>query len=185
MIAVLGKQGITFSDVVMRAPRNISDLLRIVCIHEIVGRNPRESFPCTLPITSVSISLRALAEKAAGKNRFLRLRAVILALRSRMASETAEALGVRRRTVQQWVARLQCRGGRWRDRSLPCRLNDDQLEQLRRRIDTEPTLEDAARTLRGPEVRALLEREFGASFGPAAVYFFLQRLRYESLGPLP
>lgn len=133
--------------------------------------------------------LEALAEKAAGKNRFLRLRAVILALRGRTAIEIAEALGVGRRTVQQWVARYNAEGVEGLDdrpgRGRPCRLSDEQLEQLRRRIDAGPTPEDAACTLRGPEVRALLQREFGVSYSPAAVYFLLHRLGYEPLDPRP
>ena len=49
------------------------------------------------------------------------------------------------------------------------RLSDDQREQLRRGIDAGPTHEDAACALRGPEVRSLLQHEFGVSSRPAAV----------------
>lgn len=44
--------------------------------------------------------LESIASQAADKNRFRRIRAVILAIRGRTASEIAEALGGRRRTVQ-------------------------------------------------------------------------------------
>jgi transposase len=133
--------------------------------------------------------LESLAAQEADKNRFRRLRAVILALRGRTAPQIAEALGGGRRTVQQWIARYNAEGidglndkpGRGR----PCRLSDDQLVELRQRIDAGPTPEDGVCTLRGPEVRALLEREFGVAYSPAAIYFLLHRLGYEPLDPRP
>ena len=133
--------------------------------------------------------LQALADREAGKTRFLRLRAVILALGGRSAPEVAQALGAGRRTVQEWVKRYNAEGldglvdrpGRGR----PCRLTEEPLAQLRDRIDAGPAPEDGACTLRGPEVRALLEREFGVAYSPAAVYFLLHRLGYEPLDPRP
>jgi transposase len=133
--------------------------------------------------------LQVLADREVSKNRFLRLRAVILALNGRTAPEIAAALGVGRRTVQEWVIRyngegvdgLSDRPGRGR----PCRLTAVQLEQLRLRIDTGPLPEDGTCTLRGPEVRALLKREFGVAYSLAAVYFLLPRLGYEPLDPRP
>jgi transposase len=133
--------------------------------------------------------LQALADQEAGKTRFLRLRAVILAQAGRSAPEIAQALGAGRRTVQEWVRRYNAEGldglvdrpGRGR----PCRLTEEQLARLRDRIDAGPTPEDGTCTLRGPEVRALLEREFGVAYSPAAVYFLLHRLGYEPLDPRP
>ena len=133
--------------------------------------------------------LEALADRETGKSRFLRLRIVILALGGRTAPEIAQALGVGRRTVQSWVARyndggidgLADRPGHGR----PCRLSEQQREQLRRRIDAGPTPGDGTCTLRGPEVRDLLRREYGVSYSPAAAYFLLHRLGYEPLVPRP
>jgi putative transposase len=133
--------------------------------------------------------LQALADREASKTRFLRLRALILALNGRTALEISAALGVGRRTVQEWVIRyngegvagLSDRPGRGR----PCRLTAAQLEELRLRIDTGPLPEDRTCTLRGPEVRALLKREFGVAYSLAAVYFLLHRLGYEPLDPRP
>lgn len=133
--------------------------------------------------------LQSLADQEAGKTRFLRLRAVILALEGRTAPEIAAALGAGRRTIQEWVARYNAEGpdgladrpGRGR----PCRLSAEQLARLRERIDAGPTPEDGACTLRGPEVRALLTREFGVAYSLPAVYFLLHRLGYEPLDPRP
>jgi transposase len=133
--------------------------------------------------------LQSLADRAAGKTRFLRLRAVILALGGRTAPEIAAALGAGRRTVQEWVARYNAEGLDGLDdrpgRGRPCRLSAPQLERLRRRIDAGPTPEDGTCTLRGPEIRALLEREFGVAYSLPAVYFLLHRLGYEPLDPRP
>jgi transposase len=133
--------------------------------------------------------LQSLADREAGKTRFLRLRAVILARAGRSAPEIAQALGAGRRTVREWVRRHNAEGldglvdrpGRGR----PCRLTGAQLARLRERIDAGPTPEDGTCTLRGPEVRALLEREFGVAYSPAAVYFLPHRLGYEPLDPRP
>jgi transposase len=133
--------------------------------------------------------LQSLADQEAGKARFLRLRAVILALGGRSAPEIAAALGAGRRTVQEWVARYNAEGvdglsdrpGRGR----PCRLTAAQLERLRSRIDAGPRPEDGACTLRGPEIRALLAREFGVAYSLPAVYCLLHRLGYEPLDPRP
>ncbi|WP_020467091.1 helix-turn-helix domain-containing protein [Singulisphaera acidiphila] len=54
--------------------------------------------------------LQSLAERQPHKRCFLRFRAVILALRGRTAPEIAEALGVSRRAVQDWVARYNAKG---------------------------------------------------------------------------
>ena len=133
--------------------------------------------------------LQAHADRETDKNRFLRLRAVILALGGRSAPQIAEALGAGRRTVQQWVACYNAEGvdgladrpGRGR----PCRLTDPQIERLRGRLDAGPRPEDGTCTLRGPEIRALLAREFGVAYSLPAVYCLLHRLGYEPLDPRP
>jgi predicted transcriptional regulator len=94
--------------------------------------------------------LQFLADREPGKARFLRLRAVILALAGRSAPEIARALGTGRRTVQEWVEGDNAEGldglvdrpGRGR----PCRLTPPQPVQLRRRIDAGPAPEDGACT---------------------------------------
>jgi transposase len=133
--------------------------------------------------------LQILADLEHRKTHFLRLRAVILALSGRTAPEIAEALGTGRRTVQEWIRRYNLEGldglndrpGRGRR----CKLTDEQLQRLRDRIAAGPFPEDRTCTLRGPEIRALLKREFGVAYSLAAVYFLLHRLGYEPLVPRP
>jgi transposase len=132
-------------------------------------------------------ALQALADQEPDKRRFLRLRAVILALRSHSAPEIAEALGVSRRAIQDWVARYNTKGpDGLADRpksGRPSLLTDSQIEQLRQRIDAGPRPEDDVCTLRGPEIRAILAREFGVAYSRPAVYFLLHRLGYACLDP--
>jgi transposase len=133
--------------------------------------------------------LRALAGAATEKRRFLRLRAVILASEGRTAPEVAAALGCSRRAAQGWVARYNAEGpDGFGERPRPGRpsfLTPEMADRLRLRIDAGPAPEDGTCTLRGPEVRALLGREFGVLYSLPAVYALLHRLGYSCLDPRP
>lgn len=133
--------------------------------------------------------LVAPAESASSKRRFLRIRAVILAAQGRTAPEVASALGCSRRAAQAWVARYNHEAvAGFDERPRPGRpafLDAEAAERLRARLDAGPTAEDAACTLRGPEVRALLGREFGVLYSMPAVYALLHRLGYSCLDPRP
>lgn len=133
--------------------------------------------------------LRALAGAASDKRRFLRIRAIILALEGRTAPEVAAALGCSRRAAQEWVARYNAEGLAGLDErprsGRPSFLDGPATERLRARLDAGPTAADAACTLRGPEIRALLEREFGVLYSLPAVYALLHRLGYSCLDPRP
>ena len=133
--------------------------------------------------------LVALADAASSKRRFLRIRAVILAAEGRTAPEVAAALGCSRRAAQAWVARYNDAGpAGFDDRprtGRPPFLDPEAAERLRARLDAGPTAEDGTCTLRGPEVRALLGREFGVAYSLPAVYALLHRLGHSCLDPRP
>ena len=133
--------------------------------------------------------LRALADATPGRRRFLRIRAVILAVEGRTAPEVAAALGCSRRAAQAWVARYNDEAAAGFDeRPRPGRppfLDAEAAERLRARLDAGPAAEDGTCTLRGPEVRALLGREFGVFYSLPAVYALLHRLGYSCLDPRP
>ena len=133
--------------------------------------------------------LQDLAASEGGKRRFLRIRAVILALQGRTAVAVAAALGVSRRAVQGWIGRYNIDGpdglaDRLRS-GRPCRLTADQLARLRDRVEAGPLPDDGVCTLRGPEVRAILGREFGVRYSQAAVYVLLHKVGLSSLDPRP
>jgi transposase len=133
--------------------------------------------------------LRALADAAPGRRRFLRIRAVLLAAEGRTAPEVAAALGCSRRAAQAWVARYNDEGAAAFDErprtGRPPFLDVEAAARLRARLDAGPADGDAACTLRGPEIREVLRREFGVRYSPSAVYALLHRLGYSCLDPRP
>ncbi len=133
--------------------------------------------------------LRTLANASPGRRRFLRIRAVILAAQGRTAPEVASALGCSRRAAKGWVARSADEGEAGFDErprtGRPTFLDAEAAERLRARLDAGPTAEDAACTLRGPEVRSILDRKFGILYSLPAVYAPLHRLGDSCLDPRP
>jgi transposase len=120
---------------------------------------------------------------------WVRFQAIVLAARGRTALDIAQALGCSRRAVQQWVAKYN-RGGpdALTERphpGRPRRLPTDQYERLRQRLDAPPRPEDGVCALRGPEIRRILEQEFGVTISLRAVYDLLDRIGYSSLMPRP
>jgi transposase len=118
-----------------------------------------------------------------------RVQAVVLAKRGDTAPAIARALGVSRRAVQAWVAAYN-RGGleMLPDRTHPGRapiLPRTEEGRFLERIDAPPRPEDGVCTLRGVDIRRILEREFDARYSLDGVYKLLDRLEYRSLMPRP
>ena len=133
--------------------------------------------------------LQRLAKAIAAKRVWLRYQAVILAAQGRSAAEVASALGCSVRAVQDWVARYN-RGGpeALRERphpGRPPRLAGPELARFRERLEAGPTPEDGICTFYGPDLRRILEREFGVLLGLQAVYDLLHRHGFSSLMPRP
>jgi putative transposase len=118
-----------------------------------------------------------------------RLTAVRLALLGQTAAQVADQVLLSERQVRTWVARyngggpdaLADRPGRGRKGPLPA----DQEEQLRDRLRAGPTDADGVCTLRGADVRRILEEEFGVLRSLQATYDLLHRLGFEPLRPRP
>jgi transposase len=133
--------------------------------------------------------LQRLAKAIDGKRVWLRYQAVILATQGRSAAGVAQALGCSVRAVQAWVARYN-RGGPEALREKPHpgrppRLAGPELERFRARVEAGPTPEDGICTFYGPDLRRILEREFGVPLGLQAVYDLLHRHGFSSLMPRP
>lgn len=119
----------------------------------------------------------------------VRLQAIVLAKRGRTAPEVADALGVSRRTIQQWIRRyndtgidgLRHRPGQGR-RS---KLSSKEKDSLIARIERGALSEDQVCTLRGRDFQRILEREFGKLYRLSSVYALLHRLGYSCLMPRP
>jgi transposase len=118
-----------------------------------------------------------------------RLAAVRLALLGSTAAQVAEQVFLSERQVRVWIARyndgstdaLADRPGRGRKPPL----TDDQEQQLRGRLRAGPTDADGVCTLRGEDVRRILQAEFGLVRSLQAVYDLLHRLGFEPLRPRP
>ena len=112
-----------------------------------------------------------------------RYRAVLLALEGRPASEIVEKLSRSRNFVQRWVyayrdgglsaIRITPQPGR--PTKLPRRHEQALLDRLRQ----------DGRILRGRDIMAILEREFGVCYSLPGAYDLLHRLGYEPLKPRP
>jgi transposase len=118
-----------------------------------------------------------------------RLRAVLLALEGEGAVAIAKTLCRSRRSVQDWVyayrdggidqLKPKPRPGR------PTKLPREREAELRARLDAGPRASDGVCTLRGKDVVAILEREFGVKYSLDGAYDLLERLGYSCLSPRP
>jgi transposase len=138
-----------------------------------------------LPLKQLQDLAKAIAEKRV----WVRYQAVILASQGRSAAGIASALGCSVRSAQGWVARYN-RGGpeALRERphtGRPPRLAGPELARFRERLEAGPTPEDGICTFYGPDLRRILEREFGVLLGLQAVYDLLHRHGFSSLMPRP
>jgi transposase len=134
-------------------------------------------------------ALRELARAQEGRRAWKRYQAVVLAKQGKTAEEVAEAPDCGARTVQTWVGKYNAGGaGALAERprtGRPTTLPRDQEDRLRQRLDSPPRPEDGTCALHGPDVRRILEREFGALYALQGVYDLLHRLGYSSLMPRP
>lgn len=118
-----------------------------------------------------------------------RIRAVYLGLMGKSAPEIAKLLGFSRRTIQEWVyaynqnglAGLQDSPGR----GTGCKLNTNQMQWLRQRIDEGPRPEDGVCVLRGKEIQRIIAEQFKITYSLSAVYKLLHRLGYSYVSSRP
>ena len=118
-----------------------------------------------------------------------RLRAVVAALQGDDAPTIARVLGRSRRQVQSWVYA-------YRDGGLDAlhppprtgrvpRLRGELVDKLKARIDAGPTSKDKVCTLRGKDIKRIINDELGVKLSVSAAYATLHRLGYSCLAPRP
>ena len=117
-----------------------------------------------------------------------RHRAVLKAIDGGEAEVIAQEIHRSRRFVQEWAYRYRDEGiAGLRDKprpGKPCKLSVEEQERFRRRILNGPTEADGlVCTLRGPEARRILEKEFGKKYALGAVYDLMHRLGLSPLRP--
>jgi transposase len=134
--------------------------------------------------------LRRLARREAKGRVAVRMLAIASAMQNKTAPQVAGELGVARRTVQDWVRwynlggidSLRDDGGRGRKPPLDA----GERERLKARLDAGPTDADGGVcTLRGSDVRRILEDEFGKVRCLSSVYELLHAIGYNDLVPRP
>ena len=134
--------------------------------------------------------LQAWAKRHSQKRRiWVRFQAVVLAGQGRTTPDIAQALGVSRRAVQEWVAKYN-RGGpeallERLHPGRPRRLAPDRYDELKQRLDAPPRPDDAVCVLRGAEIQRILEQEFAVILSVRSVYNLLGYLDYSHLMPRP
>jgi len=133
--------------------------------------------------------LRERARTQTHAKRRDRCRAVLLALEGKETLEIARAVGRSRKFVQEWVYRYRDRGlDGLAGKVYPGRkskLTAEQEQTLKSRLDAGAREEDGVCTLRGQDIRRIIEAEFGVLYAKNAVYDLLRRLDYSSLKPRP
>lgn len=104
-------------------------------------------------------------------------------------TQVAEAVGRSRQFVDEWARRYRAGGfaaivpGKARGKSP--KLTPEQDEILRQRLNVGATEADGVCTLRGCDIRRIVEEEFGVVHTIGGIYYVLKRIGYSTLVPRP
>ena len=133
--------------------------------------------------------LRAAVQRVPDADERDRIRMVLHAKEGQTGAAIAQRLGYTDRAVRKWIRRYN-EGGLEGLRDLPRsgrprHLDAAKEEEVRRRLDAGAQPRDGVCTLRGEDVRRILEEEFGARYSLGGAYVVLHRLGYSSLVPRP
>lgn len=136
-----------------------------------------------------SSELKQLFRKEKNARLATRIRAVYLAVMGKSAPEIAVLLGYRRRTIQKWIYSynrlgldgLQDTSGRGQR----CKLNDDQLQWLRQRLEEGPPPESGLSVFHGKDIQLMIHQQFGVTYHLHSIYKILHRLGYSYVSSRP
>jgi transposase len=133
--------------------------------------------------------LKLMAHKEKDAEQRDRYRAALMAIQEQEAPVIAAALDRSRRFVQRWAYAYRDGGvealkDKPRGGSKP-KFPHARAAELKARLDAGPRPEDGVCTLRGKDVRSILEREFGVKVSLNGAYRTLYRLGYSCLVPRP
>jgi len=133
--------------------------------------------------------LRAAVRTEAKAHGQLRLRALLAVAAGEHVPRVAQLFHVAERALRNWVNTYNRQGlARLRDRrgGRRCRLAVPELAHVRARLLAEPTTADGVCSLRGVDIRRILQEEFGTAYARSSVYYFLHRtLGFSYLKPRP
>jgi len=133
--------------------------------------------------------LKRLFRKEKDPRTASRIRAVYLALMDKNAPEIAKILGYSRRTVQNWIYVYNKKGllglkdnfGR----GSKSKLNEDQIQWLRQRIDEGPKPADSICVFHARDIQRIIKQKFGVDYHLSSVYRLLHKLGYSYVSSRP
>ena len=133
--------------------------------------------------------LQAAVRRTADADERDRVRMVVHAKKGETGKAIGQQLGCSDRVVRKWVRRYN-KGGLAGLKDLPRSGRPRHLEpaiedDVRRRLEAGAQVQDGVCSLRGEDVRRILEEEFGARYSLSGTYVVLHRLGYSSLVPRP
>jgi transposase len=134
--------------------------------------------PIAITRTGAIQELTAAVRTARKASQERRLRALLAVAKGHRVPRVARTLSVAERAVRNWVHRynrIGLEGVRDRRSGRKCRLSREQLARVRARLLAGPRPEDGVCSLRGVDIRRILEEEFGAKYARSSVYYFLHR----------
>ena len=118
-----------------------------------------------------------------------RIRAVYLALMDKNAPEIAKILGYSRRTVQNWIYLYNKKGlPGLKDnsgRGSKSKLNEDQTQWLRQRIEQGPKPADGICVFHAGDIQRIIKQKFGVDYHISSVYRLLHKLGYSYVSSRP
>jgi len=136
-----------------------------------------------------SKELKKLARQEKDPKIAVRIRAVYLALMEKTVEQIAENLGYCRRTVQRWVQQYNRYGLEGiqdaKGRGKKSRLNDDQIQWLRQRIDEGPKPEDRISVFYAKDIKRIINKQFGIDYHLHSVQRLLKKLGYSYVSSRP
>ena len=133
--------------------------------------------------------LKQLFRKEKDSTLATRIRAIYLGLMDKTAPEIAKMLGYSRRTVQNWIHAYNQKGLEGLQdspgRGTRCKLNQDQLQWLRQRIEEGPRPEDGVCVFHGKDIQKIIKQQFGVDYCLNSIYSLLRRLGYSYVSSRP
>lgn len=133
--------------------------------------------------------LKKIFRKEKDPRRAVRIRAVYLALMGKTAPQIADVLSYTRRVVQSWIYSYNRHGldglNEQAGRGTKARLNADQLQWLKQRIDQGPVQDDGVCVFHAADIGHIIQQQFGISYSVRQVQRLLRKLGYRYLSGRP
>jgi len=133
--------------------------------------------------------LKLLFRKEKDPRLATRIRAVYLAMMNKSAPQIAQMLGYSRRVIQNWICSYNKKGldglQECSGRGQRCKLNDEQLQWLRQRIEQGPSPQDGICVFHAADIQHIIKEQFGIDYHIRTVRKLLRKLGYSYVSSRP